>query len=86
MYHGGLSRRGATRVQRLAWTVADLAGAEGPSVEHARTALALRQGDPLRTAAISSAFAMCLALLAERRAVTASATPDLRPTRHIVLG
>lgn len=41
---------------------------------------------PLRTAAISSAFAMCLALLAERRAVTASATPDLRPTRHIVLG
>lgn len=40
---------------------------------------------PLRTAAISTAFAMCLALLAERRAVTASATPDLRPTRHIVL-
>lgn len=41
---------------------------------------------PLRTAAISGAFAMCLALLAERRAVTVSATPDLRPTRHIVLG
>jgi len=41
---------------------------------------------PLRTAAISAAFAMCLALLAERRAATASATPDLRPTRHVVLG
>jgi O-antigen ligase len=41
---------------------------------------------PLRTAAISTAFAMCLALMADRRAVTASATSDLRPTRHIVLG
>lgn len=41
---------------------------------------------PLRTAAISTAFAICLALLADRRAVTASATSDLRPTRHIVLG
>lgn len=41
---------------------------------------------PLRTAAMSTAFAMCLALLAERRAVTASASPDLRPARHIVLG
>jgi O-antigen ligase len=41
---------------------------------------------PLRTAAISAAFAMCLSLLADRRAVTASATSDLRPTRHIVLG
>jgi O-antigen ligase len=41
---------------------------------------------PLRTAAISAAFAMCLSLLADRRAVTASAISDLRPTRHIVLG
>jgi O-antigen ligase len=41
---------------------------------------------PLRTAAISVTFAMCLALLADRRASTASATSDLRPTRHVVLG
>lgn len=41
---------------------------------------------PLRTAAISATFAMCLALLAERRAPTASVASDLRPTRHIVLG
>jgi magnesium chelatase family protein len=50
MYKGELSRRGATRVQRLAWTIADLAGADAPSVEHTRTAVALRQGDPLLTA------------------------------------
>ena len=55
MYEGGLSRRGATRVQRLAWTVADLAGADEPSVEHTRTALALRQGEPLHSAAIRRA-------------------------------
>jgi magnesium chelatase family protein len=55
MYKGELSRRGATRVQRLAWTVADLAGADAPSVQHTRTALALRQGEPLHTAAIRRA-------------------------------
>jgi len=55
MYKGQLSRRGATRVQRLAWTVADLAGAQAPSVEHTTTALALRQGEPLLVAAIGSA-------------------------------
>jgi magnesium chelatase family protein len=55
MYKGQLSRRGATRVQRLAWTVADLAGAQAPSVEHTTTALALRQGEPLLAAAIGSA-------------------------------
>jgi len=40
---------------------------------------------PLRTAAISAAFAMCLALLADRRAPVASSKADLRPTRHVVL-
>ena len=55
MYKGELSRRGATRVQRLAWTVADLAGAEAPSVDDTRTALALRQGEPLLAAAIRKA-------------------------------
>jgi O-antigen ligase len=40
---------------------------------------------PLRTAAISACFAMCLALLADRRAPTRPGKPDLRPTRHIVI-
>jgi O-antigen ligase len=38
---------------------------------------------PLRTAAISTCFAMCLALLAERRPPRRDAS-DLRPARHIV--
>jgi O-antigen ligase len=41
---------------------------------------------PLRTAAISACFGMCLALLADRRgAPPASDASDLRPTRHFVL-
>jgi O-antigen ligase len=40
---------------------------------------------PLRTAGISAAFAMCLALLVERRAPVAHGKSDLRPTRHVVL-
>jgi len=40
---------------------------------------------PLRTAAIGASFAMCIALLADRRAPLASVKSDLRPTRHIVL-
>jgi O-antigen ligase len=40
---------------------------------------------PLRTAAISACFAMCLALLADRRAPAAANNADLRPTRHIVM-
>ena len=38
---------------------------------------------PLRTAAISTCFAMCLALLAERRPPRRDAS-DLRLARHIV--
>lgn len=40
---------------------------------------------PLRTAAISAAFAMCLALLVERRVEAARERSDLWPTRHVVL-
>ena len=47
MYKGRLSRRGATRVHRMAWTVADLRGAPTPTVDDAETALRLRQGEPL---------------------------------------
>lgn len=38
---------------------------------------------PLRTAAISAAFAFCLALLADRRAPPPVDSTDLRPTRHV---
>ena len=40
---------------------------------------------PLRTAAIASVFAACLALLADRRAAPPSEPGDLRPTRHLEL-
>ncbi len=55
MYDGRLSRRGATRVHRLAWTVADLRGEAEPSVADARTALHLRMGEPLLAAAVRGA-------------------------------
>lgn len=45
---GRLTRRGAVRVHRLAWTLADLAGGDRPGVTEVMTALALRSGDPLR--------------------------------------
>jgi O-antigen ligase len=41
---------------------------------------------PLRTAAISASFAMCLALLTEPRQRERSEPRDLRPTRHVVIG
>lgn len=47
MYDGKLSRRGVTRVHRVAWTLADLRGADHPSELDAQTALQLRCGDPL---------------------------------------
>ena len=55
MYDGKLSRRGATRVHRLAWTVADLAGRERPTVEDTEAALALRSGAPLAGAVLRRA-------------------------------
>lgn len=44
---GRLTNRGAVRVHRLAWTVADLVGAAHPSEAHVDTALRLRLGEPL---------------------------------------
>ena len=45
---GRLSARGVDKVIRLAWTIADLAGADRPQREHLRTAMAMRQGhDPM---------------------------------------
>ena len=46
---GSLTRRGLTRVQRLAWTVADCAGAPRPGLDAVRVALALRSHDPARS-------------------------------------
>jgi O-antigen ligase len=40
---------------------------------------------PLRTAAISATFAMCLALLIDRRPSQRQDANDLRPTRHLVV-
>lgn len=40
---------------------------------------------PLRTAAISACFAMCLALLADRKTPARQEVADLRPTRHLVI-
>ncbi|MGZ4499760.1 MAG: YifB family Mg chelatase-like AAA ATPase [Nocardioidaceae bacterium] len=47
VYAGGLTRRGATRVHRIAWTVADLHGADQPGPTELDVALRLRTGDPL---------------------------------------
>ena len=46
---GRLTRRGLTRVQRLAWTVADCAGVARPGAAEAEIALVLRSSDPTRT-------------------------------------
>ena len=46
---GRLTRRGLTRVQRLAWTVADCAGVARPGAREADIALALRSDDPARS-------------------------------------
>ncbi|MEP9364466.1 YifB family Mg chelatase-like AAA ATPase [Nocardioides sp. CN2-186] len=55
VYDGKLSRRGATRVHRLAWTVADLRGLEHPGLDEVDTALRLRTGDPLLVSMIERA-------------------------------
>lgn len=44
---GRLSRRGAVKVHRLAWTIADLRGLDRPRYDETQAALWLRQGAPL---------------------------------------
>ncbi len=46
---GTLTRRGLTRVQRLAWTVADCAGVARPGHDEAMIALTLRSNDAARS-------------------------------------
>jgi magnesium chelatase family protein len=55
LYNGRLSRRGATRVHRLALTVADLRGLEAPGIDEVDIALRLRTGDPLMLATLERA-------------------------------
>ncbi|WP_110205007.1 YifB family Mg chelatase-like AAA ATPase [Nocardioides daejeonensis] len=49
VYGGELTQRGAVRVHRLAWTVADLSRVGRPGVAEVDVALALRSGRPLAT-------------------------------------
>ena len=55
LWKGRLTRRGVTRVHRLAWTVADLAGVDQPGIAEAETALRLRAGEPLLAATLRRA-------------------------------
>ena len=48
---GQLSARGVDKVLRLAWTIADLAGADLPQLDHLHTALAMRRGEDLESGA-----------------------------------
>jgi magnesium chelatase family protein len=48
---GQLSARGVDKVLRLAWTIADLAGAQVPVADHLHTALAMRRGEDLESGA-----------------------------------
>ena len=49
--HGSLTSRGVDRVLRVAWTVCDLAGADRPTSDHLRLALAMRRGETVGAAA-----------------------------------
>lgn len=53
VYSGALTRRGSTRVHRLAWTVADLLGVDRPGVDELDVALRLRTGDPLLVSSLT---------------------------------
>lgn len=52
---GRLSRRGAARVHRLAWTLCDLAGTDAPGALEVETALCLRLEQPLPSMALGRA-------------------------------
>jgi len=47
VYAGRLTRRGAVRVHRVAWSVADLAGVQRPGLDELDVALRLRSATPL---------------------------------------
>ncbi len=47
VFRGRLTRRGATRVHRLAWTIADLDGVDSPGFAQLDAAVRLRTAEPL---------------------------------------
>jgi magnesium chelatase family protein len=47
-YNGRLTQRGAARVHRVAWTLADLGGVRQPGATEVQVALRLRTGEPLQ--------------------------------------
>ena len=53
VYSGRLTRRGAVRVHRVAWSVADLTGVARPGIEEVDVALRLRSATPLRLASVT---------------------------------
>ncbi|RNM15842.1 YifB family Mg chelatase-like AAA ATPase [Nocardioides pocheonensis] len=55
VYGGALTRRGATRVHRVSWSVADLRGIERPGLDELEVALRLRAAAPLDLAMIGGA-------------------------------
>ena len=55
VYGGALTRRGATRVHRVSWSVADLRGRERPGLDELEVALRLRAATPLDLAMIGGA-------------------------------
>jgi len=55
VYGGQLTRRGATRVHRLSWSVADLRGLAKPGLDELEVALRLRSATPLDLAMIGGA-------------------------------
>lgn len=55
VYSGALTRRGATRVHRVSWSVADLRGLDRPGVDELEVALRLRAATPLDLAMIGGA-------------------------------
>lgn len=55
VYAARLTRRGAVRVHRLAWTIADLRDVPRPGADELEVALRLRKGLPLQLATLASA-------------------------------
>ena len=54
VHAGRLTRRGVTRVHRLAWTLADLDDVAEPGFTQLDCALRLRMGEPLLDASLRS--------------------------------
>jgi O-antigen ligase len=74
-----------TRASWRAWSADGGPYARAASIASAAVLVHSVVDFPLRTAAIASVFAMCLALLGERRPPPVRTRSDLWPTRHVVV-